>query len=242
MFSLRTQVETILQGLAVMVLFATVATAQIPGLCNTGQTPATSAGCTGVLVTPNPTGGGPNRDGNWGLTYRVLGADHNPCHLPADGFVYAWVDTPLSTWLPNSSSTASEWITPYDGEGNRPAGWYVYKTAFYVPFVLPSGAVPTGLRVNGQLASDNETYTIYLESPANNPRKCAVVSGPVNSETSFPVWTPFSFTNSHAITPGADAYLYFVVQNQPCPVGCGGPGDASATGLRVEFFASSAFN
>ena len=232
----------ITHALAVMLLFVTMAGAQISGLCNTGQTPATSARCTGVLVTPNPPGGGPNRDGNWGLAYRPLSADHNGCLLPADGFVYAWVDTPLSTWLPNSASTASEWITPYDGESNLAAGWYVYKTAFHVPRVLPGGAVPTGVIINGQITSDNETYAIYLESPANNPRGCAVVSGPVNSETGFSEWTPFSFTNSRAITPGADANLYFVVENQPCPVGCGGPGDASATGLRVEFFASSTFN
>jgi hypothetical protein len=108
--------------------------------------------------------------------------------------------------------------------------------------VLPGGAVPTGVTIYGQIASDNETYAIYLESPANNAHGCALASGPVNSETSFSEWTPFSFTNSLAITPGADAYLYFVVENQPCPVGCGGPGEASATGLRVEFFASSTFN
>lgn len=246
MFSPRIPIEVITKALAAMLLFVGMAAAQIPGLCNTGQTTATSAGCTGVLVTPNPTGGGPNRDGNWGLTYRPLGADHNACLLPADGFVYAWVDTPISSWLPNSVSTASRWITRYDGESNVPEGWYAYKTAFHVPRVLPGGAVPTGVIINGQVASDNATFTIYLESPANSDT-CALVSGqhfPVNTYNgaTFQEWWPFSFTNSLAITPGADAYVYFVVENEPCPAGCGGPGDASATGLRVEFFASSAFN
>ena len=63
---MRSLLITILAG---PLLFATIAAAQIPGLCNTGQTRVTHSGCTGVLVTPNPTGGGPNRDGNWALAF-----------------------------------------------------------------------------------------------------------------------------------------------------------------------------
>jgi hypothetical protein len=89
------------------------------------QTPKTFSGCTSVLMTPNPTGGGPNRDGNWEIAYpypSTLSPVHGLCGL---SFVRAWVDTrvlqaPFDSWLPNSASTASEWITPYDGEGNQP--------------------------------------------------------------------------------------------------------------------------
>src|SRR5690348_5366338 len=102
------QSKTILQALATMLFFAAMAAAQIPGLCNTGETPATAAGCTGALVPPNPTGGGPNRDGNWELTYRPLSDRRKPCVLTE--FVPAWVDTPYFTWLPNIASSASEWI------------------------------------------------------------------------------------------------------------------------------------
>jgi hypothetical protein len=66
---LKRQSKTILFAVAAMLLFATVAAAQIKGLCNTGQTAKTLFGCTGLLVTPNPAGGGPNRDGNWALAY-----------------------------------------------------------------------------------------------------------------------------------------------------------------------------
>jgi len=237
MFSLNAS-KVIMTYPSAVLLFATIAAAQIPGLCNTGETAKTALGCTGVLVTPNPTGGGPNRDGNWGLTFRRLRADHNPCLLPANAFVYAWVDTPFDTWLPNSVSTASEWSSPYYGDVNGAAGWYIYKTAFRVPRVLPGGAAPTGVTINGQFASDNEAYAIYLESPANDPGGCALVSGQAFPVGSFEVWTTFSFTNSAAITPGADANLYFVVQNAPCD-NCD---HLNASGLRVEFFASSKFN
>jgi hypothetical protein len=238
MFSLRIGSKAIITALAAVLLFANFAAAQISGLCNTGETAKTALGCTGVLVTPNPTGGGPNRDGNWGVTFRPLSADHNPCLLPAQGFVYAWVDTPFDTWLPNSVSAASEWSSPYYGDVNGAAGWYIYKTAFRVPSVLLSGAAPTGVTIDGQFASDNAIYAIYLESPANNPGGCAPVSGQAFPVGSFEAWTTFSFTNSTALAPGADASLYFVVQNAPCD-NCN---HLNATGLRVEFFASSTFN
>ena len=50
-----------------LALFAMAAKAEIAGLCNTGQTHVNPLGCTGQMVTPNPPGGGPNRDGNWEL-------------------------------------------------------------------------------------------------------------------------------------------------------------------------------
>jgi hypothetical protein len=239
MFSLRVPFKTFTNVLAALLLFAAMAAAQIPGLCNTGQTKATASGCTGILVTPNPNGGGPNRDGNWQLAYPYpsdLSRTHGPCELAH--FVKTWVDTPEVNWLPNSVSTASEWTTPYDGEGNQPQGWYVYRTAFPVPLILSDGSVPTGLTINGQLASDNTTFAIYLESPAHSGR-CSLVSGqpfPVNPDNSFQQWWPFNFSNSDPITPGADAYLYFVVQNAPSN------GYPNATGLRVEFFPTSMFN
>jgi len=218
-------------------LTATV-NAQIRGLCNTGQTAANALGCTEVLVTQNPLGGGPNVDGNWDIAY--------PYPLPFEGFggpcgltqfEPAWVDTPFSGWLPDNASSVSEWIAPYDGENPQPPGWYVYRTAFEVPPVLPGGAAVTGVSVSGRLASDNSTYTIYLESPAGSAR-CSLVAGqtfPVNppgaGSGDYRQWWPFSFTNPFDIAPGAAAYLYFVVRNVD-----------NATGLRVEFFGNSIFN
>jgi hypothetical protein len=211
---------------------------QIRGLCNTGQTGANALGCTEVLVAPNPHGGGLHVDGNWAIAYPYplpFEGFNGPCKLQE--FEPAWVDAPWINWLPDSYSTVSEWITPYDGENPQPPGWYVYRTAFPVPAVLPSGVAPTGVSVNGQLASDNTTYTIYLESPAGSAN-CSVVAGqaiPVNPPgagfSDFEQWWPFSFTNPSDIAPGADAYLYFVVRNAN-----------NATGIRVEFFGSSIFH
>jgi len=243
MFCLKTQPRTILQALAATLLFAAMAEAQITGLCNTGETHGTTLACSGVLVPPNPPGGGANRDGRWELAYPypiAPGGLHTPCILTK--FINAWVDTPNSNWLPNSASTVSEWITPFDGENNLKAGFYVYRISFYVPSVLPGGVVPTGVTINGHLASDNPTFGIYLESPANSDN-CSLVSGqefPVNpaglDSSDFQEWWDFSFTNPHAITAGAYAYVYFVVENTP---DASGP---TPTGLRVEFFASSVYN
>ena len=229
-------------ALAGMLLFTTAATAQIKGLCNTGQTAQTFSGCTSVLVTPNPTGGGPNRDGNWGLAYpypSTLSPTLGPCSLK--NFTRAWVDTPVYdppfSWLPNSASTASQWITPYDGEGNQPQGWYIYLTGFHVPDVLPNGIVPTGLTIQGRLASDNETYGFVLASRANGG-SCGFVQGlpvPINSVNQFNQWTNFSFTNPIAITPDSDVFLYVLVYNSPST------GNPNASGLRIEFFDTSVF-
>lgn len=178
MSSLRMLSNTMLHVFVAILLLATVAAAGIPGLCNTGETAKTATGCTGVLVTPNPPGGGPNLDGNWGLASpypSTFSSTQNPCSLTS--FESAWVDTPNAAWLANSASAASEWITPYDGENPLANGWYVYLTAFHVPAVLPSGSAPAGITINGRLASDNPTYQIYMASPANGG-SCAVVTGP----------------------------------------------------------------
>ncbi len=224
-------------------LFAAIATAGIPGLCNTGETPRIpGSGCSGVLVTPNPTGGGPNRDGNWGIAYpypSTLSPTLGPCDLT---FTRAWVDTPLlqepfDSWLPNSASTASEWITPFDGEGNQPQGWFIYITPFHVPAVLPSGIVPTGLLINGRLASDNQTYGFALASPGH-PGSCAVVKSlpvPFNPSEQYSQWANFSFNSPIAIIPDSDVFLYVLVYNSRST------GDPNATGLRVEFFSTSGF-
>ena len=198
MLSLGSLSKTFLHALAAMLLFATLASARIAGLCNTGQTPKTVSGCTGVLVPPNPEGGGPNRDGNWDILYQTLPSPpHTPCQLKA--FVSAWVDTPVPVWL--------------HGEGpNNPAGWYIYRTAFPVPAMLPGGTVPTG-----------------QEFPVNPPG---------SGFSDFQQWWPVTFANSLPIAPGAYAYLYFVVLNA-YDTQIGGP---SNTGFRVEFFDSSSFN
>jgi hypothetical protein len=225
-------------------LFATVATAEIKGLCNTGETPKTTTGCTGVLVTPNPTGGGPNRDGNWGIAfpYPSTVSPANPCGLD---FIRAWVDTPYHLygppleWFPNSKSDASEWITPYDGESNLAPGWYVYITGFQVPSVLPSGSAPTGVTIKGRIASDNWTYGFLMASSAAGG-SCALVEHlpvPLDPDQ-YLKWTDFSFTSPIPITPGSDVLLYVLVHNTETP---GLPNGNSPTGLRIEFFDTSAF-
>src|ERR1019366_2299913 len=116
------------------------------------------------------------------------------------------------------------------------AGAIVSGIVVVVDDVLKLGAYFRYFR-SAVLASDNATFTIFLESPANSG-SCSVVSGqpfPVNPPGSqtlsdFRQWWPFSFTNSLAITPGADAYLYFMVANAHDSQ-VGGP---SPTGLRVE--------
>jgi len=230
--------NVIMNVLAAMLLFATIAAAQIPGLCNTGETTKTALGCSGILVTPNPTGGGSNRDGNWQLAYPS--ATVGPCSLK--GFTRAWVDTPNGGWLPNSVSAASEWITPYDGEGNMAAGFYVYRTVFHVPAVLPGGVVPTGASISGRLVSDNATYGFYMGNLAD--ASCAFVTGlpvPINPNGGLQIsqWWDFSFTNPIAITPGSDLLLYVLVQNY---YDSQLPDGISPTGLRVEFFPTSTFN
>ena len=240
MFYLQTCSKTILQSLAIL-CFATTAPAQIASLCNTGLTPATATGCPSTLVTPNPPGGGANRDGNWQLAYpypSTLTSVDPPCTLTQ--FIRAWVDTPNAAWLADSANTASEWITPFNGENNQPAGAYVYRTGLHVPSVLAGGVVPTGVTINGELASDNSTVAIFLESPAHSG-SCALVTGqhfPVNplDGSDFQQWWDFSVTNALPIAPGADAFLYFLVVNQVET-----DRNPSPTGLRVAFFASSKF-
>jgi hypothetical protein len=235
MFLQTVHSKTVLHALCAMLLLSTMAGAEIPTLCNTGQTHVSAFGCTSVLVPPNPSGGGPNRDGNWVLANPYpspLTSPGSVCELKS--FVPAWVDTPNGGWLPNSASTASEWITPYDGEGSGTQGWYVYATKLLVPTVLYGGTVPTDVTISGHLASDNSTYGIYMENPAaglcSPARDLPVPINPVG----FTAWTDFSFTNPIAITPGAPLLLYFVVQNAPGP-------EINPTGLRVEFFSTSSF-
>jgi hypothetical protein len=230
-----------LQALGAMLLFSAAGSAQIPRLCNTGQAHKNIGGCTGVLVTPNPPGGGTNRDGNWVMAYPypvTLSQAQNPCSV---GYTPSWVDTPNPAWMPNSDSTASQWITPYAGEDDRTAGYYVYATEFPVP----DSPAPTSFTINGQLASDNPTVAIYLQTPVAGG-ECQLVSGqsfPVNpaglGNSDFQQWWPFSFTNSQILAVAFPAALFFVVQN---PYDINFPNGASPTGLRVEFFSTSAFH
>jgi hypothetical protein len=143
--------------------------------------------------------------------------------------------------MPNSASTASEWITPYDGEGDRASGFYVYATAFNIP----DSPAPTSFTINGQLASDNATVGIYFQTPAAGGA-CYLVSGqdfPVNPAGSgspdYQQWWPFTITNTQPLATASPAVLFFVVQNQYDPNGANG---TSPTGLRVEFFSTSMFN
>jgi hypothetical protein len=141
--------------------------------------------------------------------------------------------------VPNSGSSASEWITPYAGETSIASGWYVYATKFRVPSILPRGIVPTSVTLNGRISSDNATFAFYMQSPASTAT-CSMVTGlpvPITSETGYTQWTDFSF--NYPVTAGAEATLFVVVSNQYDTEGTGGD---SPSGLRVEFFDSSSFN
>lgn len=94
------------------------------------------------------------------------------------------------------------------------------------------------MTISGRLASDNETYGFVLASLAHGG-SCGFVEGlpaPLNPNDEFTQWTDFSFTSPIAITPDSDLFLYVLVINSPST------GNPNATGLRVEFFDTSAFN
>jgi hypothetical protein len=209
--------------------------AQIPGLCNTGETHKEFSGCTGALVTPNPPGGGTNTDGNWGVEYFASTGEISKSQACKHNLISAYVDTPNPAWMPDSASTASEWITPYDGEGFLAPGYYIYVTLFQVN----DSPAPIGFTINGQLASDNAMVGIYMETPAGSGN-CELVAGqtfpvdPIGSgDGDFQLWWPFSFTNPGPIAVASPTALYFVVHNDT--------NADSPTGLRVEFFSSSSF-
>jgi hypothetical protein len=230
-----------LYSLAAMLLFTTAGLAQIPSLCNTGETRKLPNGCSGTLVTPNPPGGGPNLDANWAVAYVDPAAASKSADRCVRNIVEARVDTPNAAWMPDSASTASEWITPFDGENNQRPGYYVYATFF----PISDSPAPLGFTINGQLASDNAVVAIYLSTPSGNP-SCYLVSGqtfPVNpagqGSSDFTQWWPFSFTNPVPLAVASPAALYFVVQN---PYDPSGPSGASPTGLRIEFFSTSSFS
>jgi len=237
MIALRKRSPATLRLLGAALLFSSAGSAQIPRLCNTGQTGKNIDECTGELVTPNPVGGGPERDGNWFVAYPYpssLTEAQNPCTLR---YIKSFVDTPNPAWLPNSISTASEWTTPHNGEGDRAPGYYVYLTFF----PIPDSPAPKGFTINGQLASDNATVAIYLGTPAG-ANNCALVSGqsfPVNpggsGDSDFEQWWPFSVSNTQPLAVASPAALFFVVENGPRHSG-------SPTGLRVEFFPTSSFH
>lgn len=227
---------------ALALVFTAAAAAQISGLCNTGKTPATNAVCAALLLPVTATTGGqtPSSDQDWEIAYpypATISAVHGPCALGV--FIRSVVQTPDGAWLANSNSRDSEWIMPDGGGNDSPEGVYVYRVKFPVPLKLASGVTPTGLTVNGQLASDNSMAMIYLESPAHSG-SCSAVAGqafPVSGANDYAQWSPFSFSNTLPLVAGSDAYLYFVVGN-----GGGETPGGSPTGLRVEFFSSSTFH
>lgn len=229
---------TALKMIAASVLFTAAAAAQIPDLCNSGETAKTALGCTGVFVPPNPLGGGPHRDDNWELAFPYPSPHADVCAL--GDFVRAWVDSANPNWFPDSVSPASEWITPYDGEISKPAGSYIYRTTFHVPLVLRGGARPTSVTIDGRLASDNQTFGFYMRNPADG--SCAFVPGlpvPINPDYSYTQWSNFSFINPIAITPGSDLLLYVRVDNS---YDDGHVLGSSPTGFRIEFFSTSSFH
>ena len=85
-------------------------------------------------------------------------------------------------------------------------------------FILTPAARFAGLAINGQLASDDTTFAIYLESPAHSGR-CSLVPGqpfPVNPlTTAFSNGGPSISATPTQSRPGADACLYFVVRDAP---------------------------
>jgi len=220
---------------AAMLLSTVVATAAIPGLCNTGLSNGSGV-CTGPLVTPDT---GTTTDANWVIALPAPTASSNdpipvPCVLSLCGttsvYVPAWVDTPDPAWLPNNltySPAASEWITP-QVEPDL-GGQYIYAITFPVP------STAGHVNIAGQLLSDNEVYAIYLSSGKN---ECIPVAGypyndlPVNGPGDFySPWTTFGFVHG-PVTAGSTATLYFVVRNR----GVGGSdSNPTSTGLRVAF-------
>lgn len=228
--------KTILYVMGGLLLYTAMASAAIPGLCNTGLT----AGCT-ALVTP---GNGTSTDANWMIANPSPTAPStSPLQVPCDqsclllSFVPAWVNFPDPSWEtdPTSfSATASQWITPQvtDSVG----GQYIYLTTF---------PVPTGMghvTIDGDVLSDNEVLAIYLNGGSS---ECIAVAGypydgaAVNSASNFiaPA-TKFKIVKM-PVTAGGTAVLYFLVRNR----GVGGiDGNPTSTGLRVSFNASSAFS
>ena len=109
-------------------------------------------------------------------------------------------------WLPDSTSTASQWIGPVaDQYGFEAMGEYIYRLSVNV-----SAAADV---LTGRWASDN-TARISLN---NVPTAYAIVNGDASD---FKNWHPFSISG---FALGANT-LDFVVTN-----------DAGVTGLRVEF-------
>jgi len=129
------------------------------------------------------------------------------------------VDAPgYSGWL-NPEDGLSQWISPLN-DSYSPGGWYVYRTAF----PIPAGSSPYVLIVEGRVLADDYATAIFLENPAGHSLGCRLAAIPAS--LTWTAWSPFVIET--IVTPGTDAYLYFLVYNQ----GNGGP---NPTGLRVEF-------
>jgi hypothetical protein len=236
MYFPRIRCNTFLHVFAALVLSSALATAAIPGLCNTGL----ATGCASLIVPGNGT----TTDGNWQIanpspTEPSSAPIPNPCDLNCLLLVFepAWVDTPDPSWEADPvtfSATASQWITPQ--VENNLGGQYIYETSFPVP------TADAHVTISGELLSDNEVYAIYISSGTS---ECIPVAGypydnaAVNSPSNFiPPATAFTITKA-PVTPGGTATLYFVVRNR----GAGGIDTSpTSTGLRVNFSSKSAFS
>lgn len=219
--------------LAALLVSCAVASAAIPGLCNTGLSNGSGV-CTGPVV---PAGNGTTTDANWTIAVPSPSAPSagvlSPCAFATEStqcntalaYSPAWVDYPDPSWLKNNDT--SEWITPQT-ELNL-GGQYVYAITFPVP------AGSNFVTISGKLLSDNEVWGIWLSS---GPLECIAEAGLAydnnyfNLATNFtPPWTAFKIVKA-PVTSGGTATLYIVGRNR----GDGGiDSDPTDTGLRVEF-------
>jgi hypothetical protein len=204
-----------MQVLAALLLSCAMASAAIPGLCNTGLSNGSGV-CTGPVV---PAGNGSTTDANWTIAVPSPSAPSagvlSPCATvnstpqcsTALTYSPAWVDYPDGAWLKNNDT--SEWITPQTE--NNLGGQYVYAITF---------PVPTGFNhvtIVGKLLSDNEVWGIWLGS---GPLECIAEAGlaydnnSVNSAANFtPPWTTFRIVKA-PVTSGGTATLYIVDRNR----------------------------
>jgi len=137
-------------------------------------------------------------------------------HWDLDVAPQAFTGNPVaSTWISNSASLASRWLTPAPNglTSFDPAtdGVYTYSTTFNL-----SGLSPTA-SFTGRVAADNTVDSILLNGQQ------------IGSGGNFSDWT--SFAASSGFVSGLNT-LEFVVRNF-------GQASGNPTGLRVEFLTSN---
>lgn len=150
----------------------------------------------GQLLNPLPAA-----DNHYGVT------------LPSTATVTPLAVAEYPGWMPNSASTASQWISPFTNH-KGPGGTYIYRHVFSLATCDPATAT-----ISGRWMADNrgEIYFNGVKVPGAD----------ITVSTGFQQWQPFTISAGF-INTGLNT-IEFRVRN-----------DASATGLRVEFIRASA--